>query len=188
MAADDEAGVAQEAVRLEKRKRLGEGTQMWRPRVDRAISRGSAERASALDALLRSWIRLRRNRRDLGLPRDRLFRGREDVASQFHGGLAAWATDLQRRGVLAIGPDLPSLVEQAPDRGRRRRQPRSGARDRGHLVLLFPVVHRRRLPSGSARPLQPPAPRRRARSRLPLLPRLGRDFCRSRTFRRPRPA
>ena len=100
------------------------------------------------------------------------------VVVQFHSGLAAWAPGLQRRGVLAIGPDLPSLVEQAPDRGRHRGRPRSGARGRGHLVLLFPVVHGRGLPSRSARPVQPQAPRRRAWSRLPVLSRLGRDFCR----------
>ena len=100
------------------------------------------------------------------------------MSSQFHRVLAARAITLLRSGALAIGPDFPSVVEQAPDRRRRRRQPRSGARDRGHLVLLFPVVHGRGLPSGSARPLQPPAPRRRAWSRLPILPRLGRDFCR----------
>ena len=105
------------------------------------------------------------------------FGGARMSASQFHRGLAAWATVLRCRGVLAIGPNFSPLVEQAPDRGRHRGRPRSGPRDCGRLVLLFSVVHGRGLPSRSARPVQPQAPRRRAWSRLPVLSRLGRDLC-----------
>src|SRR5258708_12086254 len=106
-------------------------------------------------------------------PLQRSFFWGEVAASQFHRGLPVWATVLQCHGVLAVGPDISPLVEQPPDRGRRRGQSRSGARDRRRLVLLFSVVHRRGLPSRSARPVQPPAPRRRAWSRLPLLSRLA---------------
>ncbi len=77
-----------------------------------------------------------------------------------------------------MSPDLSPVVEQAPAHGRPCGHARSGACDRGRLVLLFPLVHGCGLPSRSARPVQPPASRRRAWARLPVLSRLGRDFYR----------
>ena len=126
--------------------------------------------SGALDPRPRSLIESRRNRRDRSST-TKVFRGREDVSSQVQFGLAAWATGVHRRGVLALGPDLP---EQDRESRPPRRRPGSGARDRRHLVLLLSAVHRRRLPPRAAGPLQPQAPRRRAGPRLPLLPRLRR--------------
>ena len=108
----------------------------------------------------------------------RIHWGRADAASWFQSELAAGATVVQHPGALAVGSDFPCLVEQAPDRDGHRGQSRPDARDRGCLVILFPVVHRRGLPSRSAGPVQPQAPRRRAWSRLPILSRLGRGFSR----------
>ena len=68
----------------------------------------------ALDRRPNSWIRSRLNQRDLGHSLVTNSLGGEDVALLCHRGLAAWTTGFQRPGVLAIGPNLSPLVEQAP--------------------------------------------------------------------------
>ena len=81
-------------------------------RADRPpANRPAREGRHALDPLPSLWIESRRQSTGFVVPCDEFLGGQADVASQFHRGLAAWAPGLQRRGVLAIGPNLPPLVE-----------------------------------------------------------------------------
>src|SRR5688572_5872531 len=119
--------------------------------------RGREMGADRLDPLRSLWIRFAASTGWISSASATNSLGVADVAPQFNRGVPAWATVLQRLGVVAIGPDLPALVEQAPAHGRHRERSLSDARDRRRLVLLFPQVHRRGLPTRAAGSVQPQA-------------------------------
>ena len=91
-------------------------------------------------------------------------------------GRASWSSPRSAGAGRHLWPDPSPVGQPAPPPARGRGARAARRRGRGRLVLLLAAVHGRGLPSGSARPVQPQAPRRRARSRLPLLSRLGRDL------------